>query len=230
MTASGSLRAKQLHVGTFNIRHGRGLDGRVDLDRSAAVIRSLDADVIALQEVDRFLERSGHEDQAAVLARLTGYEIGFWPTIENPGSAYGIALAARVPLHSEYLPLPRLEREEPRGVVVAASEGVMFLATHLSPLLPARRIQIQTLADRVRATDGPVVVMGDLNATRRELGPLFAAGLGRPGWRPLTSPARFPVRQIDHLLAGGGARVLERHTIRSRASDHLPVVALVHSG
>lgn len=50
---------------TYNIQFGKGLDGRVDLDRIADEIRG--ADIIALQEVERFWPRSGNTDQVASL-------------------------------------------------------------------------------------------------------------------------------------------------------------------
>lgn len=224
---SASAQSARSTVATFNIRHGLGLDGRVDLTRTAAVVRSFGADLVALQEVDRFLDRSGGVDQAAELERLCGHEVNFFPTLERGRSQYGIALAARRSIECEWLALPRAGREEPRGAAVTSLHGITYLATHLSPSAQARALQIRALASWVRTIPGPVVVMGDLNATRRAIGPLVDAGLARPGWRPLTSPARFPVRQIDHILAGKGATVVGRRKVTTDASDHLPVLALI---
>ena len=53
---------------TYNIQFGRGLDGKYDLDRIAKEVE--DADIIALQEVERFMPRSGDIDQVAELASL----------------------------------------------------------------------------------------------------------------------------------------------------------------
>ena len=54
----------QLRVASFNIHHGVGLDGKLDLDRIAEVVRSTGAEVVGLQEVDRHLSvRSGWIDQ-----------------------------------------------------------------------------------------------------------------------------------------------------------------------
>ena len=61
---------RTLSVLSYNIHHGVGGDGRLDLDRIAAVIRDSGADVAALQEVDRhWSARSGLADQAKELAR-----------------------------------------------------------------------------------------------------------------------------------------------------------------
>ena len=64
----------ELTVMSYNIHHGRGLDDVVDLERIAEVIVESGAEIVALQEVDVGVERSGKVDIAAELARLTGLE------------------------------------------------------------------------------------------------------------------------------------------------------------
>ena len=53
-----------IRVATYNIKHGRGMDGTLDLERTATTLESLGADIIALQEVDDQARRSGGIDQA----------------------------------------------------------------------------------------------------------------------------------------------------------------------
>lgn len=53
---------------TYNIQYGLGKDGRYDLARIAEAVA--DADIIALQEVERFWRRSGMVDQPTEIARL----------------------------------------------------------------------------------------------------------------------------------------------------------------
>ncbi|MDP8936802.1 MAG: endonuclease/exonuclease/phosphatase family protein [Actinomycetota bacterium] len=58
---------------SFNVLNGRSLaDGRVSTPRLAAACASLDADVLALQEVDRHQTRSGDVDQTEAVAEATG--------------------------------------------------------------------------------------------------------------------------------------------------------------
>ncbi|WP_432492071.1 endonuclease/exonuclease/phosphatase family protein [Kineococcus auxinigenes] len=113
-----------MRVATFNILHGRSLeDDRVDVARYADAIASLDADVVALQEVDRSQERSARADLTAVaagalgagehrfVAALSGTPGATWMAAtgaEQPDeAAYGIALLSRLPVRSwEVVRLP----------------------------------------------------------------------------------------------------------------------------
>ncbi|MBM9468894.1 endonuclease/exonuclease/phosphatase family protein [Nakamurella leprariae] len=111
-----------MRVATFNIASGRGADGVFDLDRFAAVIAGLDADVLALQEVDRDQPRSGGADLTAWAASAMGAVAQvFAPTLfgtpgdrwtaaggtNRAGPAYGCALLSRVPLRDlEILRIP----------------------------------------------------------------------------------------------------------------------------
>lgn len=77
-----------MRVVTYNIRFGWGLDGRVDLERIAGSVG--DADIIALQEVERFWLRSGMTDQPAELARLLGdYHWVYGPAFDMDASERG---------------------------------------------------------------------------------------------------------------------------------------------
>ena len=64
--------ARTFRVMTFNIHHGEGLDGKVDLPRIAALIQNERADLVALQEVDKGVQRTARHDLPAELATLTG--------------------------------------------------------------------------------------------------------------------------------------------------------------
>ncbi|MCV7281837.1 endonuclease/exonuclease/phosphatase family protein [Mycolicibacterium flavescens] len=115
-----------MRMATFNILHGRTVrDGLVHRDRLVEAVRELDADVLALQEVDLDQPRSGMADLTAVaaeamgavshrfVAAISGTPGATWMAAtgdEQPGTAaYGIALLSRFPAESwQVLRLPRI--------------------------------------------------------------------------------------------------------------------------
>ena len=215
-----------LEVATFNIRHGKGLDGVVDLARTARCIRDSGAEFVALQELDRGLARTDRVDQPGRLADLLDMDVRFFPTVEKKGGEYGIAVASRDDFEARFFELPRNATEEPRGAIVATWRGITVVTTHLSLWRETRYAQVMALADLVGPMEGPVVLMGDLNSLRWNLGPLKRVGLtGGPGWR--STMARRPWSEIDHVLAGHGAAVTEVRTLSVDASDHLPLAATI---
>jgi len=219
--------AVELTVATFNIHHGEGTDGRLDLERTGAAIVATGAELIALQELDRGFGRSNGVDQPAELAKMTGLRVHFWPTVRRRGGEYGIALASSDDLTVDVRALPQSGEEEPRGAIRTTWRGIRVIGVHLATQRAARRLQARTLVEMAAPSSGPVVVLGDLNATHRELRRLRNDGLVAGPGRDPTVRARMGGRRIDHVLAGGGARVLRTWTIPGDASDHLPLVARI---
>src|SRR5438270_1349612 len=74
---SADHKPVELTVMTYNIHHGAGMDGKVDLPRIAEVIKRSGADLVALQEVDRITLRTSRIDQCKELGRLTGMHAYF---------------------------------------------------------------------------------------------------------------------------------------------------------
>ena len=60
-----------LRLMSYNIRHGVGLDGRLDLERIAEVINREHLDIVALQEVDSVTQRTGERDLLSELGEFT---------------------------------------------------------------------------------------------------------------------------------------------------------------
>lgn len=216
---------------TFNLMSGRSLqDGLVDPGRVAAAVGKLDADVLALQEVDRDQPRSGHTDLTAVAAAalgaphalfvpaLSGTPGGQWRPAEkdDTGPAYGIALLSRwpvlqwkvvrlpaAPVRSPILAGPRIMwlRDEPRVVIAAVIETPRGLMTVASTHLSF----VPTW--NVRQARLAVRALRTLPGPRVLMGDLNLPGwlaARVTGWRSLaacpTYPSPSPKVQLDHIL------------------------------
>lgn len=220
---------ERMRVATFNVHHCEGLDGRVDIDRIAALMTETEAEMIALQELDRHLPRSGSVDQPTELGRASGMQVSFHATLQRRLGEYGIGIASREEIDPVYEALPRVGDEEPRGLLRVNYRGIEVIATHLSRDSTAKARQIAVLGAEAARASRPILILGDLNAEARLLGPLEAAGLERCEGAP-TMPAKRPRRQIDHVLVGGDATVTRCWTIATESSDHRPLVADIEFG
>jgi endonuclease/exonuclease/phosphatase family metal-dependent hydrolase len=235
-----------VRVVTYNIFGGKDLTRSSNLERIAALIDTLRADIVLLQEVDRLTARSGGVDQAAVLAQATGLHVVFGRSIDFGGGEYGNAILTRWPVRSwRVVPLDSLlpaalveDVQEARTllhVIVDMPGGPLHVGnTHLDHRAGSTVRQPQALALLAYLADAvppgePVLLGGDLNARPdavevRALGVRFtdawtACGAG-PGY---TFRTDLPDRRIDYVLLSAiecaTARVLDRPL-----SDHLPVV------
>lgn len=156
---------------TYNIHYGRGLDDKVDISRTAEVIKELGADIVGIQEMDRLTERSGRVDQIAELGRLTGMHYYFDKNINFQGGEYGSGLLSRYPMIMKTNTHYRMIRpNEQRGLlqVILDVNGrkVLVMNTHLDYRDDhAERLlnveEIKAAAERHR--DLPVIMIGDFN-------------------------------------------------------------------
>jgi len=90
-----------LRIASYNIRSGSGMDDVYNLSRTAEAIRLLNVDIVGLQEVDNNTDRHPHDNQAQVLANLTGlthHVFAKFRDFENGG--YGVAIISRFPIEA----------------------------------------------------------------------------------------------------------------------------------
>lgn len=231
----------RIRILTYNIHHGEGADGVLDLERIAGVIRSVDADVVCLQEVDRNLPRTEHVDIAARLAKLLEMQAVFDANYRFDGGEYGNATLTWLPVvRWENLALPGPEGAEPRGSLLLeldlGDSTLHVLNTHFG-LRPEERAEQARAVVAQAAGLERAVLAGDLNATP-ESEPMTALlerfrDTAGSDVGP-TSPSHTPRRRIDYVLATLDMKVVEGRTITGGdtavASDHLPYLAVVEVG
>ncbi|MBX3168572.1 MAG: endonuclease/exonuclease/phosphatase family protein [Candidatus Eremiobacteraeota bacterium] len=225
-----------MRIMTYNIRAGRGLDGRLSLNRIAQVIQAESPDVVALQEVDSQRKRSTYEDQAHVLADRLGYHCAFVHARRWTRGEYGNAILSRFPLLDfQRLALPKPARlpVEARCVLqcrLAHPDGdVHVWNTHLGLLAAERRAQVAVMIQEyLRHQELPLILCGDFNARPRSK---EISGLGLHLQRVLshrTFPGFLPVVHLDHVFHTKHLRVdrtfVPKTLLARRASDHLPLV------
>ena len=227
---------RPLVVVSYNIHRGIGLDRRLDLDRTAAVLAETRPDVVALQEVVRDPD-GPHADQAAYLGTALGMTLVMGETRFWGDGTYGNAVLTRLPV----LSVSRCDlshgRREPRGALrvdlVCGDVAVHVFNAHLGLAFRERRAQVTALRHLLRGARrrGPRVLLGDFNEwhpgpVTRRLRREFRSPMRRL-WR--THPAPFPLFKLDRIywdaeLEGEDFRVHHSRLARV-ASDHLPVVA-----
>ena len=173
-TAGVQLSADTITVMTYNIHHGAGMDGKLDLDRIAEVIKTQDADIVGLQEVDaNYSARSDFQDQARILAEKLRMHYIYGPAIvsgdpQNP-NLYGDAVLSRFPIeHSKVHKLRFRQGHEPRVCVEARididGQDYTFMVTHLDHMKNEVRVeQTQDILKAVESIKGPIILMGDFN-------------------------------------------------------------------
>ena len=228
-------------VMTYNIHHGEGLDGKVDLERIAKVITDANADAVALQEVDKNTERTGGIDMAADLAKRTNMHVAFGANLDFQGGKYGTAILSKHPIKSyENHVLKQARDGEPRGVLQAVLDvgqgTLLFAGTHLDHTKDqAERLFSQTqFNDLFEKYEGlPIIFCGDFNDTpdselHKKMSEKWTDSWSLVGQGPgLTMTSAQPTRRIDYIWVSGKKNFKLRwaRVPRTDASDHLPVVA-----
>jgi len=235
-----------LRVFVYNIQHGRGLDEEVNIERIADVIREKDPHLVALNEVDVGVERSGNIDIMELLAEYLDMEPVFGKNIPHQGGEYGNGILTNLPLiSSENLHLDMPEGGEQRGLLQVEVEfngvSIAFMTTHLDHQSDInRQVGVEQIIETKQNYPGmPILVTGDLNARPDDgiIGRMKVnfndvwdeVGEG-PGYT-IPAPAARANRRIDYIfysnnLVEEGEPYLQpvhMEVINSSASDHLPI-------
>ena len=222
-----------LRIATYNIHRCIGQDGLKSPDRIAAVLREINADLIALQEVSSRLGNA--ENMLTLLEKAAGAKAIQGFTLLEKNGLYGNALLSRLEISRVNLMDISIAAREPRGVITVELDinrcKVALLATHLGLGSGERRYQVRRILTVLEMTTADVIILlGDFNEwfflgrSLRWLKQRFTptpALATFPSHRPLLSLDRIWIHPSDRLTS------LQVHTtaLSKVASDHLPLVA-----
>ena len=225
-----------LTFASYNIHKAVGLDRRRDPDRILAVLREIDADVVALQEADRRFGGRASVLPLHAIEHHTAYHAVPLDTRPDSLGWHGNALLVRKGIkvtEAAVVPLPTLE---PRGAIRADltvdGRRLRVVGMHLDLSGLRRRQQLRAIIGHCGDCGDPcpTVMMGDFNEWAVHGGAFRE--LHAP-WRVLNPgrsfPSRQPVAQLDRIVLSPEWRLLGTHVhhsaLAARGSDHLPVVA-----
>jgi endonuclease/exonuclease/phosphatase family metal-dependent hydrolase len=210
--------------------------------RIAEVLKQIDADVIALQEVVGMDEAAREHNQVHAIAEELGYDFRIGENRRLRGAAYGNALLSRLPIARDRNHDLTFRTNEPRGCLEVTitshlETSLQIYNVHLGTGFFERRYQAHRLFDVIEdnPAEAPRIVLGDFNEwTRGRTTHLLSNHMNsaepeRRGGRARSYPGVFPILHLDHIYYDSKLQLKSIAVHRSRlsllASDHLPIVA-----
>ena len=226
-----------IKVVSYNIKSGQGMDGKIDLFKTAEVLARLDADFISLQEVDLNRPRSFSVDQAAYLARKLNMDYVFGAAIDYKNGAYGNAILSRFPVlksTNHQLPAPDPKRTMLEVEVEVRGKGLRLFNTHMELDRKLRLIQMQDfIVPLILSATTAAVFCGDLNEGPEEAGVSYLGNYLQDSFIANTTsltktfPSDHPNERMDHIFFNQACAAVEYQILSSLASDHLPIMASI---
>ena len=224
-----------IRVLTYNVRHCRGMDERVDYERIGRIITDLEADFVCLQELDSMTQRTGHVHQLELLGEITGMHGYFGSAIHFQGGKYGVGILAREEAIKTYN--YALPGNELRTVLIAEFPEFVVISTHLDLEETARLESIKIVTEKARSFDKATFLAGDFNESNFS-GEVFQE-LNKD-WELVsvadkTCPTNNPQESIDFVFSLKSAHTNKYKPSKSAvvyalpnvdvpvASDHFPV-------
>jgi endonuclease/exonuclease/phosphatase family metal-dependent hydrolase len=224
-----------LRVASYNIHKAIGTDRRRNPGRILDVLDEIDADIVALQEVDRRLGARASAIPPQMLDAHQSYTAVRFDTrplsLGHHGNALFIKRTNRV-LDCAALSIPSFE---PRGAVVADIEtehgDVRIVGMHLDLSGLRRRQQIRAILSQIdaRKTPMPTILMGDCNEWSPHGGSMTEFHGHHIAQTGPSFHSRRPMARLDRIVTCDRIKIHAagaHHSLKARfASDHLPIWA-----
>lgn len=243
-----NLKEGKLRVLSYNLYGGRNPDNAKDVSRLVKVMELLNADVIALQEVDIRTKRFDGRDLLKELEDALKMKGFFMETITLPGGHYGIAVLSRVKVNSRGgEELPRFEDREWRCIINVDCEmpngaKFTFYSTHFDHTKEESNRKDQATAVAKLTPEFPALLLGDFNSRSDSETHRILNQVWKDTWNLSLHKTRASREsRIDFIFTNSetfkvlhteeGANIFPDHPAWSKliesASDHPPVIAEV---
>ncbi|WP_168208787.1 endonuclease/exonuclease/phosphatase family protein [Chitinophaga sp. XS-30] len=244
IVSHASVGASKLKLMQYNIKHGQGTDGVVDLQRIADVIRNSKAHVVVLNEVDRNYDpRSNYEDQLVWLADELGMYYEFqkttWkapvPASGNKERQFGHGILSKYPIGN------------------AATQGRWIYTDYTTHYMGLLKVRVSvnadplyvyitnlgsTAAERLSQAQEAMSFINPPNHTWKVFAGTFSDVPGSApvaavltsftdvfaGQTAYTFPANAPNVRVDYIFVKSPVAAGNTAVISSQASTHLPIV------
>lgn len=209
-----------LRVGTFNIDGGQGLDGVVDLARTARCMQKLD--FIGMNEVHGFIFEQP-PNQAEALSPLLHLP-GLWVPAEKRWGhdTFGNAVFSDLPIvHWQRVVLPSEPFRAKRNYLLTEAlwrgKPIHFLTTH-TDWKSGGVEQFRIVRDLFLSLPTPAILTGDLNTPPSD--PLIADLKNRPGVEEAVSQILEQIPQRVDWIFIRGLTTVDAGQVDLKASDH----------
>jgi endonuclease/exonuclease/phosphatase family metal-dependent hydrolase len=217
---------------TYNIHGAVGTDRKFSPERIIGVLREIDADIIALQEVP--LGGGNFPNVLQLVQAATGFYGAEGHTFSVSGRHYGNAVLSRYPITKTRAIDLSFGNHEPRGALDADIDchghPLRVVATHLGLRPGERQDQVRKLLQKFDTDEMPVILMGDVNEWfmwGRALKWLVSHFQEVPS--VATFPSRWPFLPLDRIWIKPRHRLVHvavhATPLARLASDHLPLIA-----
>ncbi|ACV64231.1 Endonuclease/exonuclease/phosphatase [Desulfofarcimen acetoxidans DSM 771] len=228
---------KPIKILSFNIQSGMGMDNRRSLSRIAWVIKCSGADLVGLQETDKYMKRSCFSSQARKLARLLGMHYVFGGACKPAFfSRFGNTILSKYPIKGHkntLLPGTGEQRALLDVLININNKKIRFCNTHLGLSTSSRQKQVNKIIELLGEIQLPTILTGDFNTTPND--PVIEqlrACLERKSVSTesknndlKTYPSDRPSEKLDYIFLSAHWKEICQTTLPGQASDHLPLLA-----